>query len=85
MCDSCLYCWEGESQDCEGKIILNSPHFALRGVGRHPTGLVRTHARKYTPDLSRQASVATWRVRIMTSIMSPYGEGEEERERESWR
>lgn len=63
-------------------MILNSPHFALRGVGRHPAGLVCTHARKYTPDLSRQASVATWRARIMTSIMSPHGEGEEERERE---
>lgn len=62
-------------------MILNSPHFSLCGVGRHPAGLVCTHARKYTRDMSRQASVATWRARIMTPIMSAYGEGEEERER----
>jgi len=73
------------SQDTVRKITLNSPHLTLSGAGRHPAGLLHTHARTHThthtrPGQSPEVSAATLRARIMTSIMSPYSEGEWERE-----
>lgn len=75
----------GEKSRLRGKIILNSPHLTLCGAGRRPAGLTCTHGRMHahthnTPGLSRKASVATWRAGVMTSIMSPDSEGEQERE-----
>lgn len=63
-----------------GKMTLNSPHLTLCGAGGRPAGLMCAHALTHTrPGQSPEASVATWRARIMTSIMSPYSEAEWER------
>lgn len=63
-----------------GKITLNSPHLTLCGAGRLPAGLMYTHTHTHgqvkAPKLLWQLGGA----RIMTSIMSPYSEGEQERE-----
>lgn len=73
-----------KSQDCEGKlflILLISRSVGLEDVprGSRARTVARTHTHN-TPGLSRKASVATWRAGVMTSIMSPYSEGEQERE-----
>lgn len=73
-----------KSQDCEGKlflILLISRSVGLEDVprGSRARTVARTHTHN-TPGLSRKASVATWRAGVITSIMSPYSEGEQERE-----
>lgn len=69
-----------QQEKTSGKMTLNSPHLTLCGAGGRPAGLMCAHALTHTrPGRSPEASVATWRARIMTSIMSPYSEAEWER------
>lgn len=69
-----------QQEKTSGKMTLNSPHLTLCGAGGRPAGLMCAHALTHTrPGQSPEASVATWRARIMTSIMSPYSEAEWER------
>lgn len=87
MCNIALL--QGEKvRTLREKITLNSPHLALCGTGRLPAALVYAHTLTHTrqnthmwPGQSLDASVATWRGRIMTSIMSSYSEGRRKCER----
>lgn len=74
----CKMCGVAPQQEKKsGKMTLNSPHLTLCGAGGRPAGLMCAHALTHTrPGQSPEASVATWRARIMTSIMSPYSEAE---------